>query len=294
MVTPAATDNGFEEWAEARHTIGRFDDNLHDLRRYGFSFITALLTADAILTGPGSTAFPTAPGYLKLIILLVTLGLYVSLRQLDQHYRLFQQAASRRAIILERRLNVELTEEITNYYGLSTTRIHWWRNVHRFYQGFLLLATGLGLAILYNGSDILASIIEMLILILGAAVTFFLMRNIVHQVLPSSEDWSIDKKVINQNETIRIGWTYFGREEDGKGKAGTQMSKDLGWEVISLSTGKNVKADKAHISFDLSKNSDYDWLWESVNEREGLYEFRGYDLNKPTEAVKFTIQVAAT
>jgi len=294
LVAPAATDNGFEEWLEARHTIGRFDDNLHDLRKYGFSFITALLTADAILTGPGSTTFPTAPGYLKLSILLVTLGLYVSLRQLDQHYRLFQQAASRRAIILERRLNVELTEEITHYYGLSTPEIHWWLNVHRFYVGFLLLTTGLGLAILYNGTDILSSSVEMRTLILGAGVTYLLMRNIVRQGLPRAEDWSIDKKVINQKETIRIAWTNIGKEQNRKGKGGCQISKELKWEVSFLATGKNVKTDRAQISVDLSKNSEHDWLWETTDEPEGLYEFKGYDVNKPADAVKFIIQVVAT
>ncbi|HEX9413988.1 MAG TPA: hypothetical protein VF916_10840, partial [Ktedonobacterales bacterium] len=36
-----------KEWAECRATIGRLDTILEDLRKIGFSLVTALLTANA-------------------------------------------------------------------------------------------------------------------------------------------------------------------------------------------------------------------------------------------------------
>src|SRR5713226_2547591 len=201
LVQAAGSDCGFQEWQEARNIIARFDNNLHDLRKFGFSFITALLTANAILT---TTLSSSAPGYVKLGVLLITLGLFVALRQLDQHYRLFQGAAVRRSIILERRLNVELTEEITNYYSLSSPKVNWWKNVERFYLGFLVLTLGLGITILYDGSNLLASTMEIIVLVVGVLVAGYLISRIRSQQLPEVDDWTIDKKVVRKDEIIRI------------------------------------------------------------------------------------------
>ena len=32
--------NAIDEWKETRAVMARFDENLHDLRKYGFSFVT--------------------------------------------------------------------------------------------------------------------------------------------------------------------------------------------------------------------------------------------------------------
>ena len=45
-----------EEWLECRVTIGRFDGYLADIRKYGFTLVTLLLTASALVTTPPAKA----------------------------------------------------------------------------------------------------------------------------------------------------------------------------------------------------------------------------------------------
>jgi len=66
LPTPASRigpdDPSFQkEWAECRTTIGRLDTILEDLRKLGFSFITALLTAGAILSFLGIQSVDKVP-----------------------------------------------------------------------------------------------------------------------------------------------------------------------------------------------------------------------------------------
>lgn len=217
--------------------------------------------------------------------MLVTFGLFVTLRQLDQHYRLFQGAAVRRSLILERRLNVELTGEITNYYGLASPKVQWWRNVDRFYNGFLTLTTALGFAILYNGSDLFASIVEIVVLAVGALVARYLIHRISKQTLPEVEDWTIDKKVVRNGEIVRIGWTRFGSAGHGRQTLAAPTGPlQLSWEIIESQSGKVVENDGATINVNSVNDHEHEWQW-SVNVPDGLYEFR-------TNQVKcFTIQV---
>ncbi|MGO9527545.1 MAG: hypothetical protein ACLPT4_15550 [Verrucomicrobiia bacterium] len=114
------TPNYLEEWKQARSVLQFFDDKLHDLRKYGFSFLTALLTAESFLaTG---TNQPTDA--VKLAVLCVTLLLIVALYLLDTNYRVFQEATATRALVLERRLNLELSDVIAYRYGIGEIAAH--------------------------------------------------------------------------------------------------------------------------------------------------------------------------
>ena len=42
-------DNYNEEWKSCRETVSKFDSTLIDLRKYGFTIITSLLTAGSFL-----------------------------------------------------------------------------------------------------------------------------------------------------------------------------------------------------------------------------------------------------
>lgn len=195
------------EWSEARAIIGRFDNNLHDLRKYGFSFVTAILTADAILSHTFSSATSEVTWYEKWAVLFVTIGLILALRLLDQHYRLIQKAASQRAVILEERMSIDLTEDFGTLYELGG----WKADIENLYDGFLLLTFVLGLAILlphyYS------------IFVLGAVV--FLMSCIREALserdLKSVMDWSIDSGTMEAGQSLRISLTdLYIRPREGK------------------------------------------------------------------------------
>src|SRR5271169_6784431 len=108
--------NALDEWKEARSVIARFDNNLHDLRKYGFSFVTALLAANGLISQGGSSVVSFG---VKAGILVATMGLIVTLKLLDTHYRRFQEAVSIRGRILEDRLNIDLTKDLSFFYALE-------------------------------------------------------------------------------------------------------------------------------------------------------------------------------
>jgi len=107
-VTELSTEEILTEWKQAQKILKQFDDYLHDIRKYGFSFVTGLLTVDALL---GSME-PT----LKLAALTGTMALVAVLFVIDRNYRVFLAAANLRDTQLERRSSPELARTISRVY----------------------------------------------------------------------------------------------------------------------------------------------------------------------------------
>jgi hypothetical protein len=151
-------ENQMKEWDKAREVLKDYDTRLHELRKYGFSFVTALLTAGSFITQAissslsestsGTTSVETSapiPGIFNLGVFVVTLMLIVALHLLDRNYRAYQQAAYNRAKVLERKLNLELSETIEEKHGRDKIDRHVWY----VYVIFIVVVAGLGIAILY-------------------------------------------------------------------------------------------------------------------------------------------------
>src|SRR2546422_2829705 len=49
------TDNRLEEWKTARDVLTKINERIHDLRKYGFSVVTTLLTISGFLSTTGTT-----------------------------------------------------------------------------------------------------------------------------------------------------------------------------------------------------------------------------------------------
>jgi hypothetical protein len=161
-----------EKWKSARKVLSQFDDRLHDLRKYGFSFITALLTAESILIpGPEAQAAGEAviPPRIKLGVMLATLLLVVGIRLMDKHYRLFQEAAAVRAKIIERSLNLELSDAIAFRYRAE----QFWRYINWLYYLFAGTTGLLGVFILYPDAP---TVIGVLIGTLVAVVAIWIIE----------------------------------------------------------------------------------------------------------------------
>ena len=111
-VSDGSNDPGMSEWQAARDVLDHYDERLHDLRKVGFSFVTGLLTVDALLTASSN------PNW-KLAALVGTLFLIVPFDLVDRNYRAIEIAASIRAQVLERRSRMDLTQAITRMFELS-------------------------------------------------------------------------------------------------------------------------------------------------------------------------------
>ncbi len=87
----------FEEWKECRNSIGRFDQIIPDLRKYGFTLITTLISADAFLSKATGLS-----GSAKLAVSISIMVMILALFVVDRTYEILLEAAVSRAATLER------------------------------------------------------------------------------------------------------------------------------------------------------------------------------------------------
>ena len=105
-------ENYNEEWKSCRETVAKFDNTLIDLRKYGFTIITSLLTAGSFL---GFNA-PTAS--LQVGVIIVTMTLIVILYWMDIYYQNLLVGSILRTNFLEIfRLNRGLAFTLVSYTG---------------------------------------------------------------------------------------------------------------------------------------------------------------------------------
>jgi len=153
----SAVDNRlFDEWKESRDLISKLDDILSDLRKYGFTFITALLAADSILGQASSSATLEISPQVKLATFASTLILVAGLYATDGFYRVVQKGAVERAKEIEDHFKrtISLTHKISQYYGM----MHLWLYVEALYVFFALATEVLGLIVLYPSNSLMALI----------------------------------------------------------------------------------------------------------------------------------------
>lgn len=133
-----------KEWAECRTTIGRLDTVLVDLRKLGFSFITTLLAAGAILSFLGiqtvadvsAPPIPTrAAPFVSIVVLIVALFF------LDSYYEVLLSAAVERALDIETLTDPAI--RLTKYIGINAGRSRASNITLGLYLFLLLAACGL-------------------------------------------------------------------------------------------------------------------------------------------------------
>ena len=96
IVASEPPDSTKDEWTECRATIGRMDSVLADIRKYGFSLMTLLLTASALITTANPVADRVAASSAVTILVLV-------LFLMDRYWWVLFREAVERATELETR-----------------------------------------------------------------------------------------------------------------------------------------------------------------------------------------------
>ena len=257
--SPADSDHDIhvKEWEKAREVLASFDNNLHDLRKYGFSFITAILAADGILLAskPGDSATAIQ----KVAVCGVTLFLILALHLIDRNYQVFQEAAATRALVLERKLNIELTEIISERYNIQHINFYVLVVYLFFIFGVLFIGLiSLGAQFYYMG----------ILLAFAVLATLFTLELHVDYKTESSEDWTISPLESALDGSIKITLTNFhdpmssARAErwfDKKLIQGFKIPEPIifpqggvVWQIINEATGeaKPHKAESEIIVFD--------------------------------------------
>lgn len=227
-----------------------FDDRLHDLRKYGFTFITAFLTGSTILFTTyllePNTSFPEGltegipfPASIKAIILGVTLLLILGLYILDRNYRVFQKAASTRANVLERLLNIELSDVITQRYRLNT--------VDKFVTAlYFIFVFGVGLL----ATAVLSETPELLLLVYLAAfatsgaIVVLSFDSVLMKFGYGMVDWFLDKTECTQGDEVRVIMTNIGNEPFPSPQHPLKKGEVM-WKLVKQCENANIcAADK--------------------------------------------------
>lgn len=135
-----------EEWKEARNSIARFDEHLVNLRKYGFTLATLLLTVDVYLTMAGALKEqPLAILATTAVVIVLIFALFL----IDQHIRALQLATIDRAIQIEGKSKLKELKLTTSLKKVSKK----WQTTHGgtpVYVLFVLVTGFLGIVALYQ------------------------------------------------------------------------------------------------------------------------------------------------
>jgi len=253
----------------------KFDDRILDLRKIGFTFLTALLAADAIIFQTTILGDIALTELVKLAVLAVNMLLIVTLLVNDRNYQVFQKAAATRANILERNLNLELTEVITQRHQAKNVRLL----VMAIYMAFTVGVFVLGLVT-----------ISSLLIRVGLAIVFVVANSFIISLnrpfAPKNPfvlldypygriDWSLDRLQFCRGGQVGITATNL---SDGE----IVFLKDtLMYQIKREGEESAVKEEKAKKTFKIDKGDSYTWQWPIPKDLEpGIFRVYRITLNK--------------
>jgi len=253
-------DDGLQkEWDAARDVLKAFDDRIDALRRNGFSFVTALLAAQSLLIPyvAGSTGNSSSlPDNVKFVIVSVTMLLVFTLKLIEGGYQSFERAATTRALVIEKKLNIELTEIIDLRFRKDHIRL-WMTLV------YVLFIIG---ALLVGWFSIIDPYWKnLLILSTTMAIIGTVALNWVFNLkFPyGEEDWTIEKLECGLNDEVGITMTNL------SGHRVIELNEeDLLWEIRPEGYDRPVHIEKAKVHSVIPPKACFTWSWK-VKSEEG-------------------------
>ncbi|HEY8086704.1 MAG TPA: hypothetical protein VIF09_02635 [Polyangiaceae bacterium] len=259
-----------KEWEVARDVIAKTDERVDDLRKYGFSFVTTLLTADALVLHSVKDGDAASIPWIALGVSVVAAVLVVAMRLLEKSNQLLQTAAAQRAQVIERHLGLELCDIIVERYRAE----RWWWQADALYCCFVLaVALVGGLAGGFEDGRALVIVRCILLAALVAvswAAIYWISSQEVEYRRVQEDDWSLDRVECQQGESIRIMYTRWGT---------TQWPFTKGsviWHVQRRVDGAAPVVVATHVADDDDMTDDdcKVWQWKASGDAcvPGLYE----------------------
>lgn len=260
-----------KEWEVSRSLLSFLDDKSYDLRKYGFSFITALIAAEGVLLSLESTN--GWPDEIKFAVLLVNILLIVGLTLIDRFFYVIQKATATRARVLERAMNLELTEIITQRYRSARSEVLATVLYLLFIVAIILIGIfTLDAAGVYRGALVAIGISVIAVLII--------VRHYIKVDYPHGEiDWTIDRLRCMQKD--KVGITLANLSEKEMKFEASEVKPKIMWEVREEGKTTSVSGEYGKITKDLTIEPDdsYTWFWPT-GDRTGVYRVYRLTLTK--------------
>lgn len=257
------------EWQAARSLMKDFDDRNHALWNWGFTFITGLLAVQSLLLpsfSQGGTNTSAITDGVKLAVILVTLILIVTLRQVNKVYQHYQSAANTRALILERKLNLELSNTITDRHR----EYHISERIDAIYIFFAIADAVLGWFVM-STVYFQAAVVASLLVAMGALI--WIGQSGLHYS-HGKEDWSFNKTVVVKGEPVVLTLTNL---SDKAEDTITIVSGDplfairLATKASDSSGPGELKLTQSKGSIRIRPSDDYSWYWNTGDAEFGTY-----------------------
>ncbi len=267
----------YKEWIATKDLMDKFGDRIYDLRKYGFSFITAILTAQAILIPNNLPILPInqvinqgyVPNTIKFAVIIITILLIITLYFFEKSYQILMDAANSRALIIETKLNLELLETVSYHSNFKHVTSY-----------------NTGIYMLFIGSALILSYFTIPSFYLW---TFFfgglsIVGIVLIQLFPFSNrfecDWTINKVEFQKEELVEITCNYFGKHkifptEKDINQDEKAFNKKFAWKILNQdgeciyeesplnSLGEPIKIPIKH---------NYTWFWDTSDIPEGIYQ----------------------
>jgi len=274
-----------QEWSLARSLITWYEDKIHDLRKYGFSLVAALLTASALTTLLSNNLAESARGVLIILICALLIAVFL----FDRNYQFYQQVAARRAKILESEMNIKLSEEIAVWYYKQKMYVI----MSVLYIIFIWITCALGFYITPTYWQYIAGAGATLIICVFSVYDHYYPQKVgqIYKKIVSKEsieshkhilgeyigDWAIDKISCKSGETIKFTLTNTGGSVNPSKK---EIIFDKDAVVLYLIDDLGNRTDiPANSNVTIPPNFNYSWVWPTIkNEDSRIYTVHPSDL----------------
>lgn len=197
----------YNEWVQARKTVDAADLRLSNIRKYGLSIVTGLLTVQGLFEIPTSSSTEYIPNILKLGIFLAILYLIVALVILDRIDSATRKGAAARARVLERQLGMELTEDISEF---RTEFNYIYKSIGALYLIFVLTTAVLGFIVLISApwpSNL--AWIAYAVYVPAVAGAFVAVVLVTPRATYRTIDWSFNRYRFDEDESMELWMTNF-------------------------------------------------------------------------------------
>jgi hypothetical protein len=251
----------YDEWVTARTLIDTLDDRMNDLRKVGFTFVTGILAVSGIFL-PETTEGGLSYG-IKAAIIIVTLALIVALALFEKNNFIVQRAASQRALVLERRLNLELTEIISYQYRFNKGS----RYKNLIYVLFIFGACTFAYTLPIDSNPTMNFIKVLLMFIFFAGIIGLIQSRFKFRRPKTSEgqDWTLDKIECQQGDMVGITLTNFSGDEI------SISPNDIAYKIEDKE-GNIIFQDIVKNTIKLQNEQSYTWYWDTTGVKPGIYQ----------------------
>jgi hypothetical protein len=254
----------YKEWESCRNVLKEFDTRIHDIRKFGFTFLTGLIAAESVLIPESSfinKGSPGIPDNIKFGLFGVTLLLILTMRVIEKNYQLYQICSAQRAQVLERRMNLELTEIISDRHRKK----HIPSLVTSIYILFTLSVGLLGYTILDPNFQLVYLLLVCTILVSDGLI---LLQWYDLRYARGHIDWTVDKVVYNQGEKVRITITNLNENQK---KPPIKLGPGVVW-TIETQDGDLIYREDVEKPIFLLSEGNYTWEWNTDKIECGIYE----------------------